>query len=621
MQIRLNPVAALMLPLFTGNLYAQAHLDTLVVTATRQETRVTEVLADVTVIDREEIERSGQDTITELLARQPGIQAASNGGPGTTTSFYLRGANSNQTKVLVDGIAINSADLSGSPLRFMPLGDVDRIEILRGPAATLYGADAIGGVIHIITRRGAPGLRVDAFAGYGSRNTRQASAGLSGGNEQWRFRIDANHSGSDGFSAQRNASNRDADNDPWRNSGGGASLSFTPAQGHEIGASWRRNEGLIHYDSGRQPANGNYNDRNAFATEQWQIFSRNRLTDSWTSRLLYGEAKDNQKSYYWDAWAWPAATEVITKQNTLNRQLSWQNDVTLPLGKLLLAAERLEQKISPDADFSKRPKADNHSILAGWSAALGDHNWQINARRDKHSEFGGENTWSAAYGYRLNRELRAHVSAGTAFKAPSVYQLYMTSPWGNGNPHLKPEKSRNHEAGLTWDNGVHSLGAIYYHNRLRNLIDWVYDPMTWVGTYENVGKARLEGVTLSYAGRLGDWSLRASYDYLDARDTENDFQLGRRARNKAMLGVSRAWGPFEAGVEMLGVGRRYNSNTETDPMGGYGLVNLTARYAINPELALEARLNNLFDKRYETAYGYNTPGFSAFVGLRYSPKH
>lgn len=620
MQIRLKPMAMLLLPLFAGNLYAQAHLDAVVVTATRQETRVTEVLADVTVIDREEIERNGQDTITELLARQPGIQTTSNGGPGTTTNFYLRGANSNQTKVLVDGIAINSADLSGSPLRFMPLGDIERIEILRGPAATLYGADAIGGVIHIITRRGTPGLRVDGFAGYGSKDTSQASAGVSGGNEQWRFRIEANHSSSNGFSAQRHATNHDADDDSWRNNGGAASLSFTPAQGHEIGASYRRNEGLVHYDSGNQPADGDYNDRNYFTTEQWQIFSRNRLTDFWTSHLQYGEAEDRQKSYYWDAWAWPAAAEVVTKQNTRNRQLSWQNDVTLPLGKLLLAAERLEQEITPDTDYNQRPEADNNSVLAGWTAALGDHNWQINARRDEHSEFGGENTWGAAYGYRLSRELRAHVSTGTAFKAPSVYQLFMLSPWGNGNPNLKPEKSRNHEAGLTWDNGMHSLGIIYYRNRITNLIDWVSHPTTWIGTYENIGKARMEGVTLTYAGHFGNWNLRASYDYLDARDTENDFQLGRRARNKAMLGVSRTWGPFETGLEVLGVGKRYNTNTETDQMGGYSLVNLTARYAINPELAVEARLNNLFDKQYETTHGYNTAGFNAFVGLRYSPK-
>ncbi|MCL2344857.1 MAG: TonB-dependent receptor [Desulfobulbus sp.] len=621
MQIRLKPVAALLLPLFAHNLHAQTRLDPVVVTATRQETRVAEVLADVTVIEREEIERSGQDTITELLTRQPGIQTATNGGPGTVTSFYLRGANSNQTKVLVDGMAINSVDLSGSPLRLMPLGDVERIEILRGPAATLYGADAIGGVIHIITRRGEPGLRGDGFVGYGSYNTSQASAGISGGNEQWRFRLEGNHYSSDGFPAQRNATNHDAKDDPYRNNGAAASLSFIPAQGHEIGVSYRRNEGLVHYGSGNVPANGTYDYRTAFTTEQWQVFSRNRLADFWNSSLQYGEFKDNQTSYYWDDYSnWPLAFAAKTVQNTRNRQLSWQNDVTLPLGKLLLAAERQEQEVTPDTGYARRPEISNNSALIGWTAAIGDHNWQINGRRDEHSQFGGENTWSAAYGYRLSRELRAHLSYGTAFKAPSVYQLYMNAPYGVGNPNLNPERSRNREAGLTWDNGVHRIEAVYYHNRIKNLIDWVADPITWIGTYENIGRALLKGATLTYAGRFGDWNLNASYDYLDARDTENDLQLGHRARNKATLGVSRAWGAFTAGIEALGVGKRYDSNNETGQMGGYGLVNLTARYAINPELAVEARLNNLFNKNYETVLGYNTSGFNAFVGLRYSPK-
>lgn len=618
MHIRLKPIAALLL--LAGSAQAATSLDTVVVTATRQESRVAEVLADVTVIEREEIERSGQDTVTELLARQPGIQTASNGGPGTVTSFYVRGANSNQTKILIDGIAINSADLSGSPLRYIGLADVERIEILRGPAATLYGADALGGVIHIVTRRGAPGLRVDGFVGYGSHDTREAGAGVSGGDERWRFRLEANQRTSDGFSAQRHASNRDADKDAYRNSGGAASLSFTPAAGHEIGGSWRRNEGVVHYDSGNQPATGNYDDRSRFRNEQWQVFSHNRLTDFWTSRLQYGEAEDRQKSYYWDAWAWPVALETITRQNTRNKQLSWQNDIALPLGKALLAVERQRQEITPDTGYARRPEVDNDSVLAGWTASHGDHSWQLNARRDDHSEFGGETTWGAAYGYRINRQLRLHASYGTAFKAPSVYQLYMTSPWGNGNPNLKPETSRNREAGLTWDNGVHNVSATYYNNRVKNLIDWVSDPITWIGTYDNVSKARLEGVTLTYGGQFGDWKLNASYDWLHAENTDTDRELGRRARHKAMLALSRVWGPFSAGLEVQGVGRRYDTNNETGRMSGYGLVNLTAGYRINNELSLEARVNNVLDKSYETVRGYNTPGANAFLTLRYSPR-
>ena len=332
--------------------------EAVVVTATRQATRANELLSDVSVIERADIEASGQQTIADLLARQPGIQTSTSGGPGSATNFYVRGARPEQTKVLVDGVPLNSVDLSGSPLRFLSLADVERIEILRGPASALYGADAIGGVIQIFTRSGRPGLTADAFAGYGMLDTRQASAGVSGGNEQWRFRIEGNHESSAGFSAQKDASNRDADKDGYRNSGGTAALSFLPVKGHEFGIKFRQNVGTTHYDSGNVPADGNYDDRVDFETQQWQAFSRNRLTDAWTIKLLYGESVDEQTSYA--SWA-PEGERLRTK----NRQATWQNDVKLPLGTALLAVEHLRQTASPEETYGASPEQSTDSLIGG----------------------------------------------------------------------------------------------------------------------------------------------------------------------------------------------------------------------------------------------------------------
>ena len=599
-------LAAIPVPIPAFATETDSGTEMVVVTASRQALRANELLSDVTVVDRETIEASGQETIPDLLARQPGIQMSNSGGPGTTTSFYVRGARPEQTKVLVDGVPLNSVDLSGSPLRFLSLADVERIEILRGPASALYGADAIGGVIQIFTRSGAPGLRADAFAGYGMQNTGQTSAGVSGGNEQWRFRVEGNYQSSDGFSAQKNATNEDADRDAYRNSGGSASLSFLPATGHELGFKLRQNAGTTHYDSGNTPADGNFDDRVEFETQQWQVFSRNRLTDAWTSKLLYGEALDEQKSY--SAWS-PEGDLLRTKNN----QITWQNDVNLPLGTALLAVERLRQEASPDDGYVASPEQTTDSLLAGWTANYGSHRWQLSARHDDHSEFGGQGAYALAYGYQLSETLRAQASYGTAFKAPSLYQLF--SSW-YGNANLKPEEARNREAALVWERGSQMLSATWYLNKVTDLIDFSMD--TW--TYENVSNARLEGVTLAYAGQFGDWSVRTAYDWLDARNEETDLRLGRRARDKATIAVSRPWGALDAGVELVAVGRRYNTNSETGEMGGYALLNLTTRYAINRELSLEGRINNLFDKDYETVSGYNTPGFNAFVGLRYQPK-
>lgn len=602
---RLKPLAAMLPAVIACSVQAESSLNPVVVTATRQEMRASELLSDVTVIDREEIDRNGQGTITELLARQPGIQTASSGGPGTSTSFYIRGSRPDQTKVLVDGIPINSVDLSGSPLRFVPLADVERIEILRGPAATLYGADALGGVIQIFTRRGSPGLRADGFVGYGSENTAQMSAGLSGGSEHWRFRVQGNRQSSDSISARRNAINKDADKDSYENTGGSAALSFLPAAGHELGFSYRRNEGKTYYDSSN--GKGTFDSRVKFDSEQWQVFSKNRLADRWNSRLHYGEAVDYQNNFYSGA---PVTGDWL---RTHSKQLGWQNDIRLPLGTGLISAERLEQSVTPKTSFTADSEISINSLVAGWTANHGIHRWQVSGRHDDHSSFGTANTYALAYGLQLARQWRAHVSYGTAFKAPSLYQLFDQF---SGNPSLQPEKARNREAALIWDSGLHTVSATYYLNRVENLIDWSFSTFK----YENVSQARLEGVTLAYQGRFDQWTLGATADFLDARNEDTDQRLGRRARQRATLSVLRQFGPFEVGGEWLAVGQRYNTNTETGPMGGYALVNLTGRYLIGKDWAIEGRVNNLFDRRYETVLGYGTLGLNAFVGIRYSPK-
>jgi vitamin B12 transporter len=638
---REHPPVALRLPAAVLSLFSlspSAHaspesqtLAPVVVTATRQEIRASEALADVTVIEREEIERAGQGTIADLLSRQAGVQIVQTGGPGTSASFYLRGANSNQTKVLIDGISINSMDGSGSPLRYFPLDDIERIEILRGPASTLYGADALGGVINIITRRGQPGLRGNAFAGYGSHNTSRVSAGLSGGNERWRFRLDAHNFRTDGFSSRRDATNRDADKDAYRNAGGAVSLSFLPAKDHEIGTSYRQNDGLSHFDSANTPADGNYDYRVRFRVRQWQLFSKNRFLPNWTSTLQYGGSEDYQKNYSWDDWAFPPR-EDISFSHTRNKQLSWQNDIDLPLGKALLMVERSGQKAKAHgAAYQDKPEIDNTSLMAGWTAHTGRHYWQMNIRHDGHSEFSGKTTYGASYGYQLLDTLRIHAGYGTAFRAPNVYELFVSVPawWFQGNPDLKPEESRNSEVGLTWERGTERASVIYYHNRVKNLISGTGIAASGFYTYENVNKALLEGVTLSWRGTLDAWQFSADYDWLNAQNRSKDpsgagfERLGRRARHKATFGVNYARGNLDVGVEQVLASRRYDMNyRKTDPnreeLGGYGLTNLIARYAISRDFSLEGRIDNLFNKKYEHARGYNTDGFNAFIGLRYS---
>ena len=592
----------------------QGTLPPVVVTATRQAERADALLADVTVIDQDEIQRHLGGTVADLLARQPGIQMSRSGGPFTATSIFIRGANSDQTLVLVDGVPVTSLDPSGTSLPYLSLADVDHIEIVRGPVSALYGANAMAGAIQIFTKKGVTGVHVDAFAGYGTYHTQRENVGISAGGDLWRLRADGFYTASHSIPSQAGGTNHDALPDPYRNGGGSVSLALLPAEGHELGLSYREGTGQVHYGSGNVPPDGTYDYRESFRNSQWQVYAKNRITSFWNSTLRYGQSRDKE-TYFADYYPPEGSALGVT-----NRQLSWQNDLELPArwGRLLVAFERLDQHASGDEGLDSGDRMGNNSALIGWTDKIGAHNWQLNARYDDNSVYGGKATYAAAYGYQIAPEWRARASYGTAFKAPTLYQLY--APYF-GNAALRPEVSTNREIGLTWERGGQSASATWYLNRVNHMIDWVCSTADcYVGAYQNVNRARLQGVTLAYDGRFGLWSVHATYDWLQALDENTGLLLGRRARNKASLALTRQWGAWTAGVEGQLVGARYDNNANTTRLGGYSLVNLTLRYAVNQTLAIEGRIDNLFNKHYELAQGYNTPGFMIFAGARYTPR-
>jgi len=581
---------------------------TVVVTATRQQQRTNELLADVSVISRDDIDQAGQSTLAELLARQPGIQSSNNGGPGKASSLFIRGTNSNHTVVLIDGVRIGSATLGTAALEQIPLSQVERIEILRGPGSALYGADAIGGVIQIFTKRGQGEPRLDGFAGVGSYNTRDLSGGISGGSKAWSYSLRGSNYSTDGIKAIDDKAKQPYSFDPshsadgFRNASVSGSLAFRPADGHEIGATLFQTAGRNWFESGP-----NFDSRADLAQSALNLYSRNRFADIWTSTVRLGQSIDDSTTY---ASYSPAGARIKTTQE----QFAWQNDVRVPSGNLLVALESLKQQALVQGGFDKDRSID--SALIGWSGHWGDNRLQANLRRDDNSQFGGKTTAYAGYGYQISEALRAQVSAGSAFRAPSFNELYYP---GFGNAALKPENSHNREAGLVWEQGSRRAGVTVFDNRVSELIVTVCD-VFWNCLPANVGRAKLQGATFSYAGKVYGFDFDGSIDLLSARDADTNKRLPRRADQQANLRMSRPVGQWTVGAEWQGVGDRYDSTTETNHMGGYGLVNAFARYAVSRGLTVEARANNLGDKKYETAWGFATPGANLFVGLRYAPK-
>lgn len=612
MKIQLSAAALAVLSVYSPapSFAADAVAPVVVVTATRQETRADELLADVSVVSRDEIAAAGQTTLAELLSSLPGIQMTSTGGPGQTSGVFIRGANSEHTLVLVDGVRIGSATSGAAALERIPLDQIERIEILRGPASALYGADAIGGVVQIFTRRGNGPARVEAFVGGGSWNTQEVAAGVSGGDQVWSYALRGGYASTDGISAtNRKNFAFEPDRDTFRNGSVSASLAFRPAEGQELGATVLRTEGRSRYDEG-VPGYSPYND---VAQAVYSLYARNRLTDRWTSTVRIGRSEDTYRNFSPYNLTVDNTVEIKTTQD----QLVWQNDVRLPVGSLLVAFETLRQEGRNEGNFDKARRIN--SALVGWSGRFDAHSLQVNLRRDDNSQFGGKTSGALAYGYQLSPELRVQGSVGTAFRAPSLNDLYYPlqcfGVFGcfGGNPNLKPERAVNRDLGLVWDTGRRRASVTVYDNRVSDLI-------VWGNTPENVARARLRGVTLADEGRIGLYDLSSTIDWLDAKDADTDQRLLRRAEWQGKFRLSRTLDAWTLGGEWQLVGRRYNRANEVDPLGGYGLVNLFARYALAPEWTLEARANNVTDKKYESALGFNTPGANVFVGLRYAPK-
>ena len=600
-------VAAAVLPVIPCAVEAQSHsLPTLFVTATRTPQPIEQLIADVTVIDADEIARSGAQSLTELLQRQAGIEIIMNGGPGSTSGVFIRGANRNQTLLMIDGLRVSSASVGAPSLEAVPLDQIERIEVLRGPASSLYGADAIGGVIQVFTRRGEQGFRFDASGGYGTYDTRTGSAGLSGTVGALRFSLRTGGRRSDGFNATTDPTSfiYNDDRDGYRSEDYGANATLTFAPGHEATLQLLKNRLDAQFDGG-----AGFDDRTRTTIDLWRVESRNRFHERWTSRLSVGESRDESisKTAFGDF-------PFLTRQ----RQYAWQNDVTMPMGMLSIAIERREESVEQQSGFEVTER-DTNAVTGVWQLRHGDHALQANLRHDRSDQFGGETTVAIAWGWRFAPEWRLTASFGTAFKPPSFNDLYFP---GFSNPSLAPEKSRNVETGVYWSrrSGEVQLDAraVAWHNRVKDLIVFQCDA-SFNCLPNNVDDATLRGVTLGFDATWRDTSVKVSVDVQDPEDDATGRLLPRRARQHGVVAVGHHLGPVRLGMEVIASSYRYDDAENLRRLGGYAIVNLTAEWQIGKGVTLLARGDNVGDHRYVLASGFATPGAQAFVGVRWQP--
>ncbi|MBS0325981.1 MAG: TonB-dependent receptor [Proteobacteria bacterium] len=600
---------------------AQA-LEPLFVTAARDAEPIDGLVADVTVIDRDAIAAAGVDSLTALLQGEPGVEVVQNGGPGATSGVFLRGANAAQTLVLVDGMRLSSASSGATALEAIPLDQIERIEILRGPASSLYGADAIGGVIQIFTRGGGAGRHADASIGYGTYGTISAAAGASGGSALMHGSVDLSQRHSDGFNAIVNPANPfyDPDRDGYRNSSVNARGVLMPASGQSLSLQYFRSRLDNQFDGGDA-----YNDRTATTESLWQARWASDFASWWRSRLSAGEGGDDSVSLT-GYGSFPF--------HTRQRQYTWQSDFTLSpdgstdpgsgagsgargsLGTLTLALERREEHVDTEPAFTVDER-DTDSATAIYRVVAGATAVQANLRYDHSNQFGGRTTGAFEWGYRLSPTWRVTASAGTAFRPPTFNDLYYP---GFSNPSLAPESARNVEAGLRAQGRSGPVAwhaqAVAYENRVRDLIVFQCDA-NFNCQPNNVANATLRGVTLT--GDLGwkDATLRASLDLQSPTDDASGNLLPRRARRHATVAYSQPFGALRVVAQWIGSSARFDDAANLRRMGGYGIVNLTAELPVGHGVTLFARADNLFDKNYELAADFATGGARFFAGLRW----
>ncbi|HEU0234245.1 MAG TPA: TonB-dependent receptor [Gallionella sp.] len=598
--------------------YAEtSSLDEVVITATRMPQSLNKAIADTTVLNEQAIRQSGAPDVSTLLRSLAGVEVVQTGGLGAQSSIFMRGTNSNQVLVLLDGVRINSATWGATALEHLMLDSIERIEIVRGNVSSLYGSEAIGGVIQLFTKHGHGAPAFNANAGVGSHGTQRLAAGYSGVVNDTSFSVNAGKVKTDGVSAINPllAPGANPNNNGYDNNTVDAQIKHAINADHLLSASLFSTRGNISNDNAFGSPTGLNN--TVENIDKLSLASDDQLSEMWHSQVRLAQGIDDSHSYSTGA--------IPSRFQTRSNQFAWQNNLKIADGQQVnLAAEHLGQAVTSTTHFSQTSRTVN-SLLGGYTGEYGAQQVQFNLRHDNYSDFGTANTGLLGYGLSFADNWRVTASVSNAFKAPTFNDLFY--PFQNfgfgfsysGNPNLKPERSQNKEIGLHYAANGQRVDAVYFDNRISDLIVGNGLPAL---LYININQARIDGQELSYAGDFGNTHLKGNATFQNPRDAATGQVLQRRAKEFGSIAASHDFAAWNLGAEVRYSGARQDTNYVPFPatpvtLPSYSLLNLTSRYNIDKHLNLTARVDNLFKRNYSEAYSYNTLGRTLFVGLNY----
>jgi len=618
-----RPLLALSALALAASAHAQAttKLDTVVTTATRAPQKLSDALADMTVLTRDDIERQAFGSVADLLRRQVGFEMIRNGGAGANTSLFVRGADTRHTALLIDGVRVDSQASSGVSWNAIPLAQVERIEIVRGAASALYGSDAIGGVVQIFTRKGESKPVVDVGVGGGNRGLAKLDISVRGRTGIVDYALSGARESSNGFNARPAAATATftPDDDGYSSRNASLRLGVQLATEHRLEVSALTSHVDAEYDS---TATAKTNDRTISDTRANRLAWAAQWSDALRSELSVGESSER-----YETQPSPYVTKTRVRNYGFNTSLNLGTAGTLQ-GLLERREDQLDNNGLVSAAQPGHGERHQDAFGAGWSWAGGPVSLQLNARHDRDSEFGGVNTGSVAGGYKLGGAWRLQASVGTSFRAPSLYQRFSDS----GKASLRPEKGRNAELGLHYASGNDEFSITAYRNLVRDLIVYVSKTVpvagpcpSLYGCYDNVSEGRLQGLSLRGATALGAVRLSGTLDLQAPKDSDKASAnygklLARRAKTHGTVRAETDIGAWTLGGQVLASSKRTDNLSTGYQLGGYATMDLDAQYALSRQLNLQFKVDNVADRKYETARTYAISPRQVFIGLRFTPQ-
>lgn len=595
---------------------ASSDVDELVVTATRTPVAMADSLASVTALSRSDLEALQPLDLVDVFRQVPSLDISRSGGPGSATSLYTRGTASGHTLILVDGQRVSSATLGSANFQFLNPDQIERIEVVRGARSSLYGSEAIGGVIQVFTRDGSASEGSYLTTLTGSNAMYRLALGSSGNSGKWRYGVHASYLETEGIDNLVLDTGFNKDRDGYRNKSISASTGYRFDNGADFSLRYLESNNRNEHDSASNPSEKPYSEG---IVQNINVRGRLPLTDVWTTELSLGISTDDSDNF-----------DSVTGLNqgdfrTERQQFFWQNDLVVADSQLLtLGYDYYEDDVASNSnDYLDRMGTPVHSrnnkaLFGQYQASWRQMDVVLGLREDDNQEFGDHTTGNVALGFQLSGAHKLVASWSEGFKAPTFNDLYWPAgPFSAGNPDLEPESSENQELSLRGDYDNWNWSIAYFENDVENLIDWAPGADLVWRPY-NVSDAEILGAELAVGGDLAGWNVDVAYSYVEPRDSGTDKLLIKRSRDNLTLNASREFDALTLGLSVKSQGKRYTNTTNTESLGGYAIFDLRIGYRLSRQLETSFKMDNLFDRDYQLNKGYNQGGREWQLGLTYT---